>query len=296
VCKGYVLVTPAHNEEAFIEKTLRSVVSQTVLPRIWVVVSDSSIDRTDVIVSEYSRKYDFIKYLRIERNKERNFGAKVNAFNRGYDVIINEEYQYVGILDADISLDANYYESVIAECENNERLGVAGGIRYDFYNGKFHLVRSARNSVGGPFQLFRRKCFEDIGGFIPIEGGGEDAVAETMARMYGWEVESFCHVKAYHHRRTGTAKVNVLRARFRDGIKCYVIGNHPVFQIAKGVYRLRNKPYIIGSVITLCGYVWAWWGNYKRVVPDDFVEYLRCEQWGRLRSMLYGGKKVAVRA
>lgn len=284
--KPYVLITPARNEEAFIEKTIQAVIAQTVLPKKWVIVSDGSIDRTDEIVNQYAEKHDFISLVRRSGDQERNFGSKVKAFEFGYDRLRELEFDFVGNLDADVSFNSTYYEGVLSEFQDNPQLGLAGGIRYDFHNGRFHRLPCSRNSVGGPVQLFRRQCYESIGGYLPLEHGGIDAVAETMARMHGWEVESFPELEVYHYRRTGTASEGVLRARFRSGIRAYLIGYHVLFEISRGILRLLRQPPIIGSLAMLSGFGWASLKRYDRPVSDDFVRYLRSEQLARLRSVI----------
>jgi glycosyltransferase involved in cell wall biosynthesis len=286
--KSYVLVTPARNEEAYIEKTIRSVISQSVLPRKWAIVSDGSVDRTDEIIGEYSKKCDFILPLHRRAGQERHFGSKAEAFRFGYEQLQDLEFDFIGNLDADVSFDSKYYEGVLSKFEENERLGVAGGIRFDLIDGRFRKVLCARNSVGGPFQLFRRQCYETIGGYRPLRLGGIDAVAETMARMHGWDVESFPDLEVYHYRCTGTAGGGILRANFKAGMRAYVIGYHPLFLMARCAFRLLNYPLLIGSFTQLAGYFWAFLRRHERAVSDDFVEYLRSEQLSRLWSRPFG--------
>src|SRR3974390_262376 len=81
----YVLVTPARNEEAFIEQTIKSVISQTVLPEKWVIVSDGSTDRTDEIVKGYLPTNPWIEFVRMPEHRDRHFAAKVQCFNTGYE-------------------------------------------------------------------------------------------------------------------------------------------------------------------------------------------------------------------
>ena len=287
VTNTYVLVTPAQNEEALIEKTIQTVINQTILPRMWVIVSDASTDRTDEIVNQYAAKYDFIKFGRIEKRRQRDFSSKVDAFNVGYNMLKSMEFDFLGNLDADVSFNPFYYERILQKFKNNKNLGIAGGVRYDWHNGRFVKVPCARNSVGGPFQLFRRQCYETIGGFLPLKLGGEDAVAEITARMHGWIVESFPEIKVYHHRATGTAMRSLLRASFFDGIKYYVIGYHPLFQTMRCVYRCKQKPFILRSLLTLCGYFWAFAQRYEKSVPKDVLNYFRREQIARLKSLLF---------
>jgi glycosyltransferase involved in cell wall biosynthesis len=284
--KSYVLITAARNEEAYIEKTLCSVIAQTILPKMWVIVSDGSTDRTDKIIKQYASMHSFILLLRRSADHERNFGSKAKALSLAYEHLASLTYDFVGNLDADVSFDHNYYEDILKKFDENERLGLAGGTRFDLYGGRFHKVHCARNSVGGPFQLFRRQCYEAIGGYRPLRWGGIDGVAEVMARMHGWKVESFPEIRIYHYRRTGSASDSIIRASFKVGVQNYSIGYHIIFQISRSVSRLFHSPLLIGSLSELTGYLWAALKRREREVPDDFVRYLRSEQITRLRSLL----------
>jgi len=287
----YVLITAARNEEVYIEKTIQSVISQTVLPQKWVIVSDGSTDRTDEIVKDYAKKNDFIELVQKPSDSDRNFGSKAKAIKLGYERLKELKYEYIGNLDADVSFDSLYYENILKKFWYNKKLGIAGGIRYDLCNGKFKKIISARNSVGGPFQLFRRECYETIGGYSPLKYGGIDAVAEIKARMYGWEVKSFPEDIVYHHRCTGTAKGSTINAAFRAGIRDYLIGYHPLFQTVRCLlYRTLHKPYLLYGIVWMSGYVWASFHRYKRPVSDDFVKYLRTEQLMRLQTVFFTPK------
>lgn len=282
----YALITPARNEEAFIEKTLDSVVHQTIRPVRWVIVNDGSTDRTGDIVTEYAAQHDFIQLITVSGDSQRNFGSKSKAIQHAYEQIQHLNFDYIGNLDADISFDPEYYPHILRKMEQNPKLGIAGGIRYDFINGEFKLLDCARNSVGGPIQLFRRDCFEKIGGYMVLPYGGIDAVAEISARMHGWEVRSFPEYRVYHYRATGTANRSIWSALFRAGIRDYTIGYHPLFELGRGLDRLTGKPYVLGSIVFLSGYTWAALKRVERPVSDQMVAYLHQEQLARLKGLL----------
>jgi glycosyltransferase involved in cell wall biosynthesis len=285
--ESYVLITAARNEEAYIEKTIRSVLAQTILPAKWVIVSDGSTDRTDEIVKQYVDSYSFILLLRRSADQKRNYGSKAKSFKLGYEQLSDLEFDVVGNLDADVSFWPPYYEKALSKFDANEHLGVVGGTRFDLYNGKFRKLHPALNSAGGPTQLFRRQCYEEIGGYRPLRFGGLDTVAETMARMHGWEVETFPDLEVFHYRTTGTAGGGLIRAKFKAGVLAYSVGYHPLFEFARCASRLFEQPPVVGSFSLLAGYCWASLKRYERQVPDDFVQYLRSEQFARLRSALF---------
>lgn len=215
---NYVLFTAARNEECYIENTVQCVIAQTMWPKKWVIISDGSTDRTEEIVSQYAKKYDFIKLIRVEPMRNRSFASKVNAIRKGSEHLKNIDYDYIGNLDADVSFEPYYYESILKKFQENPKLGIAGGMLFEFCNGKWiRQVTSSSLSASGPVQMFRRQCYVDIGGYIPMRVGGEDAVAEVSARMHCWNVQTFSDLKVLHLRRTGTEKENILRARFNQG-------------------------------------------------------------------------------
>ena len=159
----YVILTPAHNEEALIEKTIHSMINQTVRPLKWIVVNDNSTDRTGEIVKRYASDYDFLRLISLKRSGERHFGNKVTAFNRGLSEVQGLDYRFIGNIDADISLENDYFEKILREFEKDLNLGVAGGMVSTSMGDKFVSQNVALDSVAGAVQLFRRGCFEQIG-------------------------------------------------------------------------------------------------------------------------------------
>jgi len=220
----YAIITPAHNEEALIENTIRSVIAQTVRPLIWVVVNDDSVDGTGKIAERYASDYGFIRLINLRRSGDRHFGHKVSAFNRGLSEIQGLNYQFIGNLDADISLQKDYFERVLHEFARDGQLGIAGGMVSSRIGGKFVSQEVALDSVAGAVQLFRRDCFEQIGGYLALPLGGIDAAAEITARMRGWKVRTFPKIGVLEHRRTGSSKAGPLGARVREGRRLYSLG------------------------------------------------------------------------
>lgn len=283
--KEYVLITPAKNEENYIEKTIQAVISQTILPLRWIIVNDGSVDRTNEIVSAYAGKYKFIQVISNSGDSCHNFGSKVKAFNAGYKMLGNFKYNFIGNIDADVSFNSNYFERILKEFECNPRLGIGGGVILELQAGRFNKLDYDLNSVAGAVQLFRRRCYDDIGGYVYSEIGGIDAVAEGMARMNGWEVKTFSEIEVYHHRPIGIGtKKNIFTKCFRYGLHENLIGNHPVFVIAKGIKLVFNKPYFLGGLLMICGYLWSWIRKDIRPVPNNYIKYIRSEQKYRIMS------------
>jgi glycosyltransferase involved in cell wall biosynthesis len=290
--KNYALVTAARNESWYIEKTIQSVICQSILPCKWIIVSDGSTDGTEKIARNFETKYNFIRLLRIENNGERNSAGQANALNYGYQKILEEEPDFIGFLDADITMEKNYYENILEEFEKDESLGIGGGLLFDVYKGKiYNSRRKALAHVPGGIQCFRLKCLKDVGGFVPLKWGGIDVVTVTVARMSGWRVRTFPHIRALHHRRPGTEGKNIFLSEFHAGIKNYFYGNHPLFQIAKCIYRMTDRPYIIGSLIMLYGYLWCFFRGAKRELPEEYLRFRKREQMLRLKSLIFSLKR-----
>ena len=285
-CLTYVLITPARNEAQFIEKTIKSVIEQTVLPLKWLIVSDGSTDGTDEIVKKYASNYRWIELLRMPERKERNFAGKVHAFNAGFTKVKSLNYDIIGNLDADITFEEDYMAFLINKFLENLKLGVAGT---PFVEGSFQYNYTFVNieHVSGACQLFRRKCFEEVGGYTPIRGGGIDWVAVTTARMKGWGTRTFVGKKCLHHRKTGTGNYGLLISKFKVGQQDYYLGGHPLWEIFRSLYQMRFRPYIIGGLLIFIGYVMAFFKGVERPITEELVGFRRREQMQRLRRMFF---------
>jgi glycosyltransferase involved in cell wall biosynthesis len=293
---GYVLVTPAHNEASYIEKTIQSVIRQTVLPLRWVIVSDGSTDGTDEIVARYLEGRPWLELVRLPPRKERHFAAKVQAFRAGYERVKNLPFDVIGNLDADVSFEDDFLQYLLDKFQLLPNLGVAGT---HYVEGEFHSYRDSHinvHHVNGQVQLFRRRCFEDIGGYVPIRGGGIDWVAVTTARMKGWLTYSFPDRVFQHHRKMGTAGGSELKARFHYGKKDYFLGGDPLWQIMRGAFQMTKKPYIVGGLLLITGYAWCAVLRKERPISAELMRFHRAEQRQRMRSLVsdrFGGRQRA---
>jgi glycosyltransferase involved in cell wall biosynthesis len=282
----YVLITPAHNEEAFIQKTLDSMVAQTLLPERWVIVDDGSTDRTAEIVESYEKQYPWIELLRRPRGSDRSFAGKVYAFNLGLNRAASLTFEVLGNLDADLSFDPDYLAFLMEKFLNDPKLGVAGtpfteNGGYDTADDSFE----GENHVAGGCQLFRRRCFEEIGGYVPNGIGGIDWIAVTTARMKGWKTRSFSEKRFHHYRSLGTAGRSGLAAKFSYGEKDYYLGGSPLWQLFRVAYRMTKRPILIDGLALLSGYCWAAIRRVERSVTPELMRFHRREQMQKLRAI-----------
>lgn len=280
---SYVLITPARNEAAFIEKTIQSVIAQAVLPLKWVIVSDGSTDGTDEIVSRYALQHKWIELVRQPERADRNFAGKAFAFRAGWSRVADLPYDVIGNLDADVSFEADYFDFMMKKFAENPNVGVAGtpylegGKTYDY---RFTSIEH----VSGACQLFRRDCFEAIGGYRPIRTGGIDLIAVVSARAKGFQTRTFTDKVYLHHRKVGGAQVAGFRERVHRGRMDYLLGSHPLWEICRSVFQMRNKPYVIGGFLILFGYIWTMLRRLERTIPQELMEFRRSEQMRRLKG------------
>lgn len=283
----YVLVTPARNEEKNIERTIQSMIQQTHLPVKWVIVNDGSTDSTASIVRKYLAEHPWMELVEMPMSRDRSFAAKVNSFNAGYERVKGLNYDVVGNLDADLSFEKDYLEFLLTKFSEDLTLGVAGTIfkepggystDADSFEGHTH--------VPGGCQLFRRKCFEDIGGYIPIKAGGIDWIAVTTARMRGWKTRSFREKSFLHHRSLGTAERSQLASGFSYGEKDYYLGWHPLWEMFRVLYKMTKRPYVVGGIVLGAGYLWAFIKRTPRALSRELMRFHRAEQMLKLRTIL----------
>jgi biofilm PGA synthesis N-glycosyltransferase PgaC len=284
----YILITAARNEEAFIEKTLLSVTNQTVLPERWIIVDDGSTDRTAAIAEGYAKRLPWIEVIRLPHRRNRNFAGKVYAFNTGLEraEALGLRSDVIGNLDADISFDPDHMEFLTRKFLEDPQLGVAGTpftqTGYDSADDSFE----GQNHVAGQCQLFRYRCFQDIGGYVPNPAGGIDWIAVTSARMKGWKTRSFPEKRYHHYRAMGTAERTSLAALFSYGEKDYYLGGSPVWEIFRVCYRGTKRPVLIGGLVLFAGYCWAVLRRADRPVTRELMRFHRREQMRKLRAIL----------
>lgn len=284
----YVLVTPARNEAQFIESTIESVVAQTVRPLKWVIVSDGSTDGTDDIVNRYVAKYEWIEILRMPARKERHFAGKVNAFNAGRARIEGLTYDVIANLDADITFERDYFSYLLVKLATDPALGVVGTPYVETTGESFDYKFTSPDHVSGACQVFRRECYEAIGGYVPVKVGTIDCIAVITARMKGWKTRTFTDKVCQHHRKVGTAESGRMMANFTAGVMDYVMGNHPLWELFRSAYQMTRKPYGIRGLALGAGYLWSFLRRLERPVSPEFMKFHRREQMLRLKNKVTG--------
>ncbi len=276
----YVIVTPVRDEAGRIEQTIEAVLSQTVPPAEWVIVNDGSSDRTGEIIDRHSREYPWVRALHLtDRGFRKPGGGVVEAFYAGFRSLQCGDWEFIVKLDGDLSFSADYFERALEHFRAEPRLGIGGGTLYNFIDGKMQVEDVPRFHVRGATKIYRRDCWEAIGGLRVAPGW--DIVDEVKANMLGWTTQSFPDVQLVHQRFTGGADGWWGNA-FKNGRACYFAGYHPAFMAAKCAYRLAGKPYLVGALGMIWGYVTGYLKRVPQVDDPTLIRYLRREQIKRL--------------
>lgn len=282
----YVLITAARNEESFIARTLDSVTRQTKLPAHWVIVDDGSTDRTAEIIQGYAMRFPWISIIHRANRQGRNFGGKADAINTGFKFIEGSQFDVIGNLDADVSFDPDFMEFLMRKFAADPQLGVAGT---PYVEGDFDSARDSfegEKYVAGQVQLFRRQCFEEIGGYQKSPAGGVDWIAVMTARMKGWKTRSFDEKRFKHHRLMSSAERGMIAAYFSYGQKDYYLGGSPLWQIFRVGYRMAKKPLLVGGMAVMAGYCAAAITGMKRPVSAELIRFHRHNQMKKLKNII----------
>ncbi len=283
-----LVVTPARNEAHQIKGAIESVLSQTLRPWRYYLVSDGSDDGTDEIMRSYANKYDFIYYLRREKpteemlRVERVTPGQIGSLNYALDDVGSQAWDYLAVLDADIELPSNWYEKLVHEFNDNPNLGLAGGFLKSILPDGAQAPGGFMNpdAVGGPVQMFRRQCFEQIGGLKTY--GHADCVAVIQAREKCWGVRSLPQLVGIHHvpfdGYAPTIRYKV-PALYNLGQMDYVMYVPFWFVLIQSTVRCFSRPWLVAGVARFSGYLSAvltrpertppqesWWGRQKMYV------------------------------
>lgn len=288
----YVLVSAVYNEAHRIDAILSSIAQQTRLPVRWVIVSDGSTDETDTKVRKFAEQYPFVQYARQEKRAEDQAKwekvtiAQSRAMRLARELCSGIPYAYLGNLDVDVKLPADYYEKVIARMEEEPGIGIGGGaavsIGMDGRRLPGGFVRPYY--VGGPIQLFRRACLEAIDGYALY--GHADAVACAKAQMKGWAVRCFTDIEVLHLEQPDNTVAEKVPTCFRMGRSDYAMGGHAGFEMLRCTARMVRRPYLVAGMAMMAGYLWAWIGRQPQIPDEELKRFMRAEQWAKLRRLL----------
>ena len=276
----YVVITPVRDEEEHIQSTIKSMLHQTVLPHVWVIVDDGSKDGTGRIIDDYASRYPWIKAVhRKDRGFRKAGGGVVDAFNDGYRTLTSSDWDFMTKFDGDLAFDPDYFEKCFDEFARDEKLGVGGGVICYVEDGKKRFEEAPAFHVRGATKIYRKACWDGIGGFLAAPGW--DTMDEVKANSLGWATRSFPQLHLVHHRDTGSAD-GLWPTLVKYGRANYICGYHPLFMLSKCIVRFFRKPYVVGSIGLMYGFVSGYLTNVPQVDDREAIAYLRRQQMSRL--------------
>ncbi len=278
-----LIITPAKDEAEYIEKTIHSLVNQTHRPACWVIVNDGSSDRTGELADKAASEHDWIKVIHRPAGTQRRVGPGViEAFYVGLESQNMADFDYVCKMDADIELKPGYFQLLMERFAQNPRLGTISGKCWVPVNGKFVLERTGDQFSHGVAKLFRRECFEQIGGFVrEVMWDGIDC---HRCRMLNWEAISDPdpELQIIHLRLMGSSFRSVYHGRRRWGRGQYFMGTHPLYLLGISAYRMLERPFILGGLCILTGYAGAWIRKAPQYGDQQFRKFLHKWQLSKL--------------
>lgn len=285
---NYIIVTAVKNEERFIEHTCKSVINQKKIPLEWVIVDDNSEDKTIEIINKFAKIYPFIRIFEHKKSKKRDFASQVFAQIFGYKNISCKNFKYIGFLDGDLKFGRDYYERLIYIMENNKELGVIGGEIEDVFSNTNKDIRRGSEDyhVAGGVQFFRKQCFDQIKGYMPIAVGGQDTIAEVSAMMAGWKVQTIRGLVVEHLKPEVKSRNSHIKANLNFAKQSYFLGYNPVFFILACFRRIFDQPIILNLLFRLGFFCCLTVFNYKRPVGNDFIKKIRQIQMAKIRKQL----------
>lgn len=289
-----VIVTPCRDEETHLETSIRCMVEQTRRPDLWVIVDDGSTDRTPEILRDAAAQHDWIRVLtRADRGRRKVGPGVIEAFNAGLETVELDEFTYCCKLDADIEVPPRYFELALAEFERDPLLGnFSGKVYLREPDGRMIAERTGPENAIGQAKLYRVRCFREIGGFYPEVCW--DGIDGHMCRLKGWVARSEDHpeMRIVHRRLMGSSEVGIWRGRRRWGFGKWFMGSSPLYVLAVSTYRMIERPFVIGGVGILWGYIGSALSGKARFPDPAFRRHLRNYEF---ESLIRGKARTAER-
>jgi glycosyltransferase involved in cell wall biosynthesis len=277
----YAVITPVRDEEKHLGITIRSMASQSVLPTEWVIVDDGSSDRTGEISKEASQHYKWIHVIhRRDRGHRKAGSGVVEAFYAGYEALRTKRFDFLVKLDGDLSFATDYFQRCFDEFQRDPSLGIGGGVIMNLIDGSPRLEKQPAFHVRGATKIYRRDCWEAIGGIVSVTGW--DTLDEVKANMLGWSTRSFPDISLIQQRQTGAA-AGTWRNAVKNGRANYISGYHPLFMLTKCIRRLIKPPFFaVGAVGLLYGYIGGYLAKVEQIRDRKLIAYLRRQQLRRI--------------
>lgn len=278
----YIVITPARNEQEHIGHTIKSMNAQVLQPSLWVIVNDGSTDRTGELIDAAAREHPWILPVhRPDRGFRQQGGGVIEAFKDGYAHIQSRPWDFLVKLDADLSFEPVFFDRCLAKFAGDPKLGIGGGTICHEVAGRLTCESPGDPAfhVRGAIKIYRRTCWEQIGGLIKAPGW--DTIDELKANMLGWTTRSFPDIPLHHHRFAGTADGSWSNL-VKNGLANYVTGYHPLFMALKCLKRSVQKPYVVGAAGLWSGFCRGYVKRVARVDDPALIRYVRRQQLNKL--------------
>jgi biofilm PGA synthesis N-glycosyltransferase PgaC len=276
----YVIVSPVRDEQDNIERAIQCVMRQSVRPTEWIIVNDGSRDQTGRILDEYSIREPWIRVIhRKDRGYRKSGTGVMEAFHDGYGVLQTRDWDFLVKLDGDLSFTEDYFALCFKRFQQNPKLGLGGGTILSQGANGLTAERSHDFHVRGATKIYRRECWDAIGGLIHQTGW--DTWDEVKANMLGWETLCFADITLVQHRHTGAAD-GTWKNAVKNGRANYVCGYHPLFMFLKCAKRIFQHTYFLSSFGLMTGYLSGYIFRIPRIEDDRVIRYLRKQQMKRL--------------
>lgn len=272
-------------------QTLDSVVLQSQVPDLWVIVDDGSTDQTANILSEYSARHSWIRVVtRPDRGKRAVGPGVIEAFYAGYETINLSDYEYICKLDLDLKLPSGYFAGLIKRMEANPKIATCSGKAYiKNADGSLSSERHGDENSIGASKFYRASHFQELGGFVrQVMWDGIDGHRCRMRGLIAcsWDDEELRFV---HLRPMGSSQHSIFVGRMRHGYGQYFMGSGLLWMLATAVYRIPERPYVVGGIYILWGWLKSRIQGLPRYEEPGFRQFLRHYHW---RALLVGKRKA----
>ncbi|MGH0028186.1 MAG: glycosyltransferase family 2 protein [Myxococcota bacterium] len=284
-----VLVSPCRNEAKTLARTIACVEAQTHPPAQWVIVDDGSSDETASIVAEAAARLPYIKLVSLpDRGYRKVGGGVVEAFDAGR-AAVDVPHEFIAKLDVDLEFEPEYLERALELFARDDKLAAVSGKVFRPERDRLVEEFMIDEMVAGQFKLYRRDALDAIGGFVREVMW--DGIDMHQCRRLGLRTASVqdAALRIVHLRMMGASDRNVFRGRLRWGGGQWFMGSSFPYVLASGVFRFREKPYVIGGLLIILGYLWAALRDRPRYEEPGFRESLRSWQRERLVQLVRGG-------
>jgi len=261
------VVIPARNEENFVEKTLSSLVTQTLSPKHIIVVNDGSVDKTSIIASKYAKVIDLP-----DRGYRATGTSKLaKVINRGLKTI--DDVNYVMILGADHILPENYLHVIIDRMEIDNQIVIASGVIMG--------EESTETAPRGSGRVVRYSFWKNIGLSYPETLGWESYLV-YKAMSLGYRVVCYNDVITYSQRPTGR------RTNLKEyGRAMYILGYDWKYGLGRSFLTFLKNPR--GGLNMLFGFLTA--RNSERLDVADWVnKSQKSIFWKRFKKIIFNIK------